>query len=258
MAFWGAYTQLTWRANTGSRVFSRAGKVFEGWQWESGERPASEGRPHVGWRLGKGARLGRRPLLESRNSEALRARLSAGCRRYRGVGRRVLFGQLGGEAGGVPVLPGFGEMGVLDANDGGAGDFEGLRGGGVAQVGGPMETDKVAFGNRNDGRELEVGELGANSVLEAAKSFRAMDLILAVVENRTGREEFENGFAASLVPDLFEPADDEVFVLFLRGKWLSSGRHGSLLRENCRKYTGRNVTREEAKGGKNARWLERI
>ena len=86
----------------------------------------------------------------------------------------------------------------------------------MAQFSGPVDTGEVTFSESNDRREVEVGEFGADGVLETAKGLGTVDLILAVVQNGIGEEKFEDGFAAALVPNFFKPADDEVFVLFLK------------------------------------------
>jgi hypothetical protein len=137
----------------------------------------------------------------------------------------LLAGELGVEMGGVPVLPGFGKAAVFDADDGSAGDLEGLGSGGVAKRGGPVEADAVAFGEGDDRGDVEVRELRAESFREAEKFVGAAKGRGAVVKNRTFREKFEDGFAAVLIPDLFKPAKDQQFVLLESGKRLGRGRH---------------------------------
>jgi len=123
--------------------------------------------------------------------------------------------ELGGLASLVPVLPGFEKAAVLYADYRGAGDVHLARRRDVPQFCGPVETDEIAFGERNHGSDADVRVFGADGVAEAAKVFGAANIVLAVVHDGIGGKEFGDGFIAVLVPDLFEPADDEMFVLFL-------------------------------------------
>ncbi len=82
---------------------------------------------------------------------------------------------------------------------------------------------EVALGEGDDGGDAEAGEPGAEFVVEGAELLGAAQVAGAVVEHGGGSEEFEDGFAAALIPDLLEPADDEVFVLFEGRKRMGRG-----------------------------------
>src|SRR5215469_10002981 len=136
---------------------------------------------------------------------------------------RELLGELCGERGGVPVLPAFDEEAVLNPDDRGAGDRCGFAGGGVTERGGPMEGDEVAFGQGDDGRDAEVREAGAEIVMEAREGFRTTEFGGAIVDDGVRREEFKDGFAAGLVPDFLEPAEQEMLALFGNGNRVRRG-----------------------------------
>ncbi len=133
--------------------------------------------------------------------------------------------ELGGEAGLVPVLPGFCELAAGYADYGGAGDFDVFAGGVVAEFGGPMQAGEVAFGEAGAWGDVEIGEIGAERIVEAAEFVGAFEVCLAVVKDALRREEIVNGLATALVPDFLEPANDELLVLFGGGLRLCSG-HG--------------------------------
>ncbi|HUL35643.1 MAG TPA: hypothetical protein VL128_17300, partial [Candidatus Eisenbacteria bacterium] len=61
----------------------------------------------------------------------------------------------------------------------------------------------------------EFGELRQELIVDgAAKLLGAANLLAAFVEDAIGSEKLEDGFAAALIPDFVEPAEQELFVLF--------------------------------------------
>ena len=135
---------------------------------------------------------------------------------------RWRVGKLSGHRGGVPVLPGFDEAAVLDANYGDAGDLSIFAGGFVDAGDGPAEADQVIFGKGNALLDVNIVELCADAVVEVSKFLRAANGSVAFVEDALGGEEIEDGFAAGLIPDLIEPALHQLFVVIEDG----SGRGG--------------------------------
>src|SRR6266446_2023683 len=81
-------------------------------------------------------------------------------------GLRRLVGELSGHTSGVPVLPGFHEAAVLDADDGAAGNVSGLAGGDVFTFGEPVNASEVALGEGKNRRDFEVGENRAQTVVK--------------------------------------------------------------------------------------------
>src|SRR5258708_24210304 len=75
-------------------------------------------------------------------------------------------GDLGGEACGVPILPGFDEFAVLDADDGGSGNVRGPVGGNVLERSVPVDAGEVRFGEDDDRGDLEIGKLRAQATVE--------------------------------------------------------------------------------------------
>lgn len=151
---------------------------------------------------------------------------------------RLLSGQLGLKAGGVPVLPGFDKAAAFDADDGSAGDVKRLAGGFVAHVGGPMAADQVIFGENDEGSDVEVVELCAKIVVEGGELVGAAEVLCAIVENTVLVQEFEDGVAVTVIPDFFEPADDELFVALKKGEGLIGGGHGMPPAKLSREYIG--------------------
>ena len=153
--------------------------------------------------------------------------------------------ELGVEVGGIPVLPGFGKAAIHNPYNGSASDLQRLTGVGVKEGRGPVHADAVAFGEGNDWRDTKLGELRAKLVVEGGKFVGAAVVAGAVVKDGGGRKEFEDSFAAGLVPDFFEPAMDEHFILFESGKRLGSGRHAYLQKKMSAEYTQRGRRVEE-------------
>jgi len=139
-----------------------------------------------------------------------------------------LVRELRGHAGGVPVLPGFDEAAVLDAHDGGASDLSGLAGGDVFAFGEPVNASQVAFGQGENGRDFEIREYRAQAVIEFFEFSGTANDSVAIVEYAIGSEELCDGIAIALVPNFFEPADHELFVLIERG-YGGGGHEGYLL-----------------------------
>lgn len=168
-------------------------------------------------------------------------------------GKDGLAGELGVEVGGVPVLPGFDKAVFHNANDRSAGELQRLSAGGVKERRGPVHADTVAFGEGNDRSDAKLGELRAKRVVEGGEFVWAAVVAGAVVEDGRWREKFEDGLASGLVPDFFEPAMDEHFILFESGKRLGSGRHRCLLGKGVEEYTGKR--RNGNTGGKGQEWV---
>jgi hypothetical protein len=136
--------------------------------------------------------------------------------------------KLGGEAGGIPVLPGFDEAAVLDAHDGSAGDVGDFAGGEVFAFGEPVDTGEVAFGKGQDRGNLEIRENAAQAVVEFFEFGRAADDSITIVDDTLGSKELGDRVPVTSVPDFLKPADDELFVLIERG-YSGGGHRGYLL-----------------------------
>lgn len=121
-------------------------------------------------------------------------------------------GKLGREAGGVPVLPGFDEVAIFDADDGYTGDGGGLAGGLVGGVYGPAKADEIVFGENDAQGDAYVSELRLQAVIEGGEFLGSTDRSMAFVEDAFGREELEDDVATGLIPDVFKPTDGELFV----------------------------------------------
>ena len=120
-------------------------------------------------------------------------------------------------------MPGFDEAAVLDADDRDSGGGEIFAGGFVATFDGPAERDEVAVTERDARRHAGVHETGLQRVEKGFKFTRTADSHIAVVKHAVRREEFGDDFAAALIPDFFEPAMDEMFVLFGGGERYGRG-----------------------------------
>ena len=140
------------------------------------------------------------------------------------------------DRGGVPILPGFDELSILDADNGSAGDAEGLGRVLVAELSNPMKAGESAFSNANHWSDDEVRKLRLEVVVEGDEFLRAMDVGRAIVKNAFLVEEFGDDVAIALVPELFEPAKDELLVLFRSRNGLGSGCHGLLREEISAEY----------------------
>lgn len=57
----------------------------------------------------------------------------------------------------IPILPGFDEAAVFEAEDADAGDLQGFAGGGVCCGGRPAHADHVTFGEGFEGSDANVG-----------------------------------------------------------------------------------------------------
>ena len=134
---------------------------------------------------------------------------------------------MGGQARGVPVLPGFDEAAAFNADNGDTGNFGVLAGGFVDARDGPAKADQVIFGKGDALFDVNIVELSADAVVEVSEFLRAANGSVAFVEDALGGEKIEDGFAAGLIPDLIEPALHELFVVFDGGNRL--GGHGENL-----------------------------
>src|SRR5260370_19653635 len=140
-----------------------------------------------------------------------------------------MVGELGGHASGVPVLPGFDEAAVLDSDDGGAGNVGSLASGVVFALGEPVDASQVAFSEGQHRRDFEIGEYRAQAVVEFFEFGGTTDNSVAIVKYAIGSEELRDGVAIALVPDFFEPAYDELFVLIESGDRMGGGHERYLL-----------------------------
>ena len=140
-----------------------------------------------------------------------------------------MVGELSGHAGSVPVLPGFDEAAVLDADDGGAGDAGDLAGGDVFTFGKPVDASEVALGEGKNRRDFEVEENRAQTVVKFFKFCGTTNDFVTIVNYAVGSEKLRDSITIALVPDFFEPADDELFVLIESGYGVGGGHEGYLL-----------------------------
>lgn len=69
-------------------------------------------------------------------------------------------GKLGGDAGGIPVLPGFDETAVLDTDDGGPGELRDFIGGDVFTFRKPVNAGQIAFGEGENRGNFEIDKNG--------------------------------------------------------------------------------------------------
>jgi hypothetical protein len=98
----------------------------------------------------------------------------------------------------------------------------------VFAFGEPVNTGEVAFGQGENGRDFEIREYRAQAVIEFFEFSGAANDSVAIIKYAIGSEELCDGIAIALVPNLFEPADDELFVLIERG-YGGGGHEGYLL-----------------------------
>lgn len=96
----------------------------------------------------------------------------------------------------------------------------------MAKFGGPVHADEVVFGEDDDGRDVKIGELGAQVIVENKKISGAMEIARAIVEHAVCVEKFGDGAAIAAIPDFFEPMDDELFIALEKRKRLAGGGHG--------------------------------
>ena len=143
-------------------------------------------------------------------------------------------------------MPGFLELTIFDAHDGSTGNLEGFGRGGVTKCRRPVDASQIGFGQGHERSNAEIGELGAEVVVETEEFFGAVEMIGAVVENGVGRKKFNDGFAAALVPDFFKPADNELFVVFESGDGVRSGRHEVPPEETFPEYNEMGCVQEDA------------
>jgi len=115
----------------------------------------------------------------------------------------------------IPVLPGFDEAAVLEAEEADASDFDVFAGGGVFCGARPSLADHVAFGDYFERSDLNVGQLGAKGVVETLEVSGAAIVSGAVVEDAVVWEHFVDGFASRFVPDFFEPSSCKSPLSFL-------------------------------------------
>ena len=106
-----------------------------------------------------------------------------------------------------------------------------------------MQADAVVFGESDEWGEVEIRELRAKHVVKLREFLRAANVARSVVQDAIWGDKFEYGLAPGLVPDFFEPAMDEHFILFESGKRLGSGRHRFLLGKGVGEYTGKHRKR---------------
>ena len=144
--------------------------------------------------------------------------------------------ELGGEASGVPVLPGFNKTTVLDTDDRGTGDLGSLTGRVVFTFGEPVNTGQIAFGEGENRRDFEIGEYRAQAVVEFFEFGGAANDSVTIVNHAVRREELSDGVTVAFVPDFFEPADDELFVLIERGYGVGGGHERYLLQVSSGVY----------------------
>ena len=126
-------------------------------------------------------------------------------------------------------MPGFHEAAFLNTDDGGAGDVGDLAGGVVFTFGEPMDAGQVAFRQGKDRGDFEIGENRAQAVVKFFEFGGAANDFVAIVNYAIGSEELRDGVAVALVPDFFEPADDELFVLIESGYGVGGGHERYLL-----------------------------
>src|ERR1700739_1556488 len=139
-----------------------------------------------------------------------------------------MLGDLGGEAGGVPVLPGFDETAVLDTDNRGTGDLGGLAARIVLELGNPANAGQIAFSEGDHRGNFEIGKNSAQAVVEFFEFSGAANNPVAIVDDAVWSEQLRDGVAVAFVPDFFKPADDELFVLIERG-YGGGGHEGYLL-----------------------------
>src|SRR5262249_3799930 len=129
-------------------------------------------------------------------------------------GRGRSGGELGAQAGGVPILPGFDEAAVFDADDGDAG-YLGLFAGGLVSTGNcPAQADHVVFGQGGARLDVNIVELSADAIVEVGEFLWAADGSMTFVEDTVLVEQLKNGVATGLIPDFVKPAQGESLVVF--------------------------------------------
>src|SRR5215467_1974720 len=87
----------------------------------------------------------------------------------------------------------------------------------------PAETSQIAFGQSDSWRDADFLKVGTQAVVKGVELLRAADGRVTVIKNAFGRKKLRDHIAAGLVPDLFKPAHDQVFVQVESGDGLGSG-----------------------------------
>lgn len=134
----------------------------------------------------------------------------------------------------VPVVPAVGELSVGELNNRDGADVDPAAGGGnpqpAALVGaGHAEADGhlVAFGHHVFNHKVHVRKGIAEVAHKRLELRRAVDLGLRGSQakaNGSGRKQLVNGAFAALIPDLFKPSPDKLFVVGVHGN--TSGEFG--------------------------------
>src|ERR1700741_2494905 len=114
-------------------------------------------------------------------SQVLAAKLSSFERLEQRLERLVR--ELGGEAGGVPVLPGFDETAVLDTDNRGAGDLSALTARVVLELGKPVNAGQIALSEGQHRGNFEIGKNSAQAVVEFFEFSGAANNPVAIVDD---------------------------------------------------------------------------
>jgi len=138
-----------------------------------------------------------------------------------------LTAKLGGEARGVPVLPGLDEAAVLDPNDGSPGDVSRFARGGVLHLRKPVDAGEIALCQDQNRRDFYFRELRAQAVVEVFELGGATNHCRAIVEHTVWREKLSDDVAVAPVPNFFKPADREPLILIEGGDCWGGGHEGT-------------------------------
>jgi hypothetical protein len=79
-----------------------------------------------------------------------------------------------------------------------------------------VNTDQVALGERQNGLERDLRELRAHEVVDMHEGSGPRSLAVAAVKHTVFRKKLLDVFAATEIPEVIEPAQEELFILFER------------------------------------------